>query len=71
MTSFALESNAFKKLFTAMPLCPALSSIRASVPDVIWTATNPDPNMTLAVGSTFSFKCPDGLQVQKVFLKLI
>ena len=55
---------------TAMLQCPTLGSIRTSVPDVIWNATNPDPNMTLPVGSTLNFKCPDGLQV-KVYAYLI
>ena len=48
----------------AMSLCPPLGSIRTSVPDILWTTTNPDPNMTLAIGSTFSFSCPDPLQVR-------
>ena len=51
----------------AMGLCPPLGTIRTSVPDILWNNTNPDPNMTLAVGSTFSFSCPDPLQVEALY----
>jgi hypothetical protein len=48
---------------SGMATCPPLSSIMANVPGVLWNATQPLPTLTLQIGSTFSFTCPDGLQV--------
>ena len=57
----------FKQIFLAMGQCPPLGSLLNVVPSVLWTATNPDVNMNLSVGSTFNFFCPTDLQVSVLY----
>ena len=52
-----------------MGQCPPLGSLLNVVPSVLWTATNPDVNLNLSVGSTFNFFCPPDLQVRGSFTR--